>query len=84
MRTCRDLNKEIQTNSSKVKDALKLSQQDQNVVGQLKTEIDAAWKSSDQAQDKDCRARETVQSLKQGDHLLYFVSWLIIIFFLSQ
>jgi len=65
MRTCRDLNKEIQTNSSKVKDALKLSQQDQNVVGQLKTEIDAAWKSSDQAQDKDCRARETVQSLKQ-------------------
>ena len=66
MRTCRDLNKEIQTNSSKVKDALKLSQQDQNVVGQLKTEIDAAWKSSDQAQDKDCRARETVQSLKQG------------------
>jgi len=65
MRTCRDLNKEIQTNSSKVKDALKLSQQDQNVVGQLKQEIDAAWKNSDQAQDKDCRARETVQSLKQ-------------------
>ena len=70
MRTCRDLNKEIQTNSSKVKDALKLSQQDQNVVGQLKTEIDAAWKNSDQAQDKDCRARETVQSLKQGNVLV--------------
>lgn len=64
MSKCRDLNAEIITNSSKVAEALKLSQDDQGSIQQLKQELEKAWKMVDTATDRETKARETIQSLK--------------------
>jgi len=64
MTKCRDLNAEIVTNSSKVAQALKLSQDDQGSIQQLKQELEKAWKMVDTATERETRARETIQSLK--------------------
>jgi len=64
MSKCRDLNAEIVTNSSKVAQALKLSQDDQSSIQQLKQELEKAWKMVDTATERETRARETIQNLK--------------------
>lgn len=64
MSKCRDLNAEIITNSSKVAEALKLSQDDQGAIQQLKQELEKAWKMVDTATDRETKARETIQNLK--------------------
>ncbi|XP_041476507.1 cilia- and flagella-associated protein 58-like [Lytechinus variegatus] len=64
MQKCRELNAEIVANSAKVSTALKLSQEDQTTIAQLKKEIEKAWKMVDASQEKEQRARETIQSLK--------------------
>jgi len=64
MSKCRELNAEIVTNSSKVAQALKLSQDDQASIQQLKQELEKAWKMVDTATERETRARETIQSLK--------------------
>ncbi|XP_030841697.1 cilia- and flagella-associated protein 58 [Strongylocentrotus purpuratus] len=64
MHKCRELNAEIVANSAKVSTALKLSQEDQTTIAQLKKEIEKAWKMVDASQEKEQRARETIQSLK--------------------
>uniref|UniRef100_H2ZK27 Cilia- and flagella-associated protein 58 central coiled coil domain-containing protein n=1 Tax=Ciona savignyi TaxID=51511 RepID=H2ZK27_CIOSA len=64
MSKCRELNAEIVTNSSKVSQALKLSQDDQATIQQLKQELEKAWKMVDAATERETRARETIQSLK--------------------
>nr|CAB3228189.1 coiled-coil domain-containing protein 147 [Phallusia mammillata] len=64
MSKCRELNAEIVTNSSKVAQALKLSQDDQATIQQLKQELEKAWKMVDAATERETRARETIQSLK--------------------
>jgi len=61
---CRELNAEIVANASKVAHALKLSQDDQATVEQLKAELDKAWRIVDGAHEKENRARETIQKLK--------------------
>lgn len=65
MQKCRELNAEIVANSAKVATALKLSQEDQATIASLKKEIEKAWKMVDAAHEKETRARETIQSLKQ-------------------
>lgn len=64
MQKCRELNAEIVANSAKVATALKLSTEDQTTIAQLKKEIEKAWKMVDASQEKEQRARETIQSLK--------------------
>lgn len=64
MGKCRELNAEIVANSSKVAQALKLSQDDQATIQQLKTELEKAWKMVDTATDKESRTRDTIQTLK--------------------
>lgn len=64
MQKCRELNAEIVANSAKVATALKLSQEDQSTIAALKKEIEKAWKLVDGAQEKETRAKETIQSLK--------------------
>merc|ERR1712106_231741 len=61
---CRELNAEIVANATKVAHALKLSQDDQATVEQLKAELDKAWRIVDGAHEKENRARETIQKLK--------------------
>lgn len=61
---CRELNAEILANAAKVQTALRMSLQDQNSITLLKKEIDKAWAMVDGAQEKEKRARETIQRLK--------------------
>lgn len=63
IRKCRELNAEIASNATKIQTALKLSVQDQNSITLLKKELDKAWKMVDGAQEREKRARETIQRL---------------------
>nr|XP_033799268.1 cilia- and flagella-associated protein 58 [Geotrypetes seraphini] len=65
MAKCRELNAEIVTNASKVSSALKLSQEDQTTIASLKKEIEKAWKLVDGAYEKEQKAKETIQLLKE-------------------
>ena len=60
----RELNTEIVNNASKVHTALKLSQDDQNTIANLKREIEKAWKMVDASHEKEARAKETIGQLK--------------------
>eukprot|EP01084_Bolivina_argentea_P215115 365181_1 len=61
---CRELNEELITNASKVGTAMKLSSEDQNSIALLKNEIDKAWKMVDVAQEKEKKAKQTIQCLR--------------------
>ncbi|XP_067934774.1 cilia- and flagella-associated protein 58-like [Watersipora subatra] len=65
MAKCRELNADIVSNAAKMQTALKLSQEDQATIASLKKEIEKAWKMVDAAHDKETRAKDTIQSLKQ-------------------
>eukprot|EP00920_Eleutheroschizon_duboscqi_P033871 GHVT01081314.1.p2 GENE.GHVT01081314.1~~GHVT01081314.1.p2 ORF type:complete len:389 (-),score=76.31 GHVT01081314.1:1954-3120(-) len=64
IKKCRELNFEIVSNAAKVQTALKLSQEDQASIMALKKEIERAWKMVEASQEKEQRARETVDNLK--------------------
>jgi hypothetical protein len=51
-------------NAAKVQTALKLSQEDQNTIAQLKKEIDKAWKLVQASHEKETRAKTTIAQLK--------------------
>ena len=59
-----ELNGEIVNNAAKVQTALKLSQEDQATIGELKAEIEKAWKM-DASHEKEVRAKETIQQLQE-------------------
>lgn len=63
---CRTLNAEIVTNSAKVQQALKMSQDDQKTIAQLKKEIDTAWAMVEVANEKERKAKETINSLREA------------------
>jgi len=65
VRKVQDLNAEIVNNAAKVQTALKLSQEDQQTIGNLKREIEKAWKMVDTTHEKEARARDTIQLLKK-------------------
>ena len=52
-------------NASKVHTALKLSQDDQQTITTLRSEVEKAWKMVDAAQSKESSAKETITSLKE-------------------
>ena len=64
VKKCRELNQEIVANAAKIQTALRLSVQDQNSITLLKKELDKAWRMIDGAQEKERRARDTIQRLK--------------------
>merc|ERR1719482_1660775 len=64
IKKCRELNAEIVANAAKVQTALKLSQEDQNTIANLKKEIEKAWKMVDASHEKEARAKETIHQLK--------------------
>ncbi len=55
---------EIVANASKVKSALKISQEDWSAISSLKKEIEQAYAMLDASREKEARSRETVQHLK--------------------
>ncbi|KUF98452.1 uncharacterized protein AM588_10011523 [Phytophthora nicotianae] len=64
IKKCRELNAEIINNAAKVQTALKLSQEDQASIASLKKEMEKAWKMVDASHEKELRAKETIQQLK--------------------
>eukprot|EP00818_Percolomonas_sp_WS_P002933 CAMPEP_0117448192 /NCGR_PEP_ID=MMETSP0759-20121206/7272_1 /TAXON_ID=63605 /ORGANISM="Percolomonas cosmopolitus, Strain WS" /LENGTH=871 /DNA_ID=CAMNT_0005240567 /DNA_START=253 /DNA_END=2865 /DNA_ORIENTATION=+ len=63
MRKCAELNAEIVANAGKVHTALKLSQDDQNTIYQLKKELEKAWKMVEASHEKESKAKETIEAL---------------------
>ncbi len=64
MHKCRELNAEIVANASKVTTALKLSQEDKDMISSLKQEIDRLWKMLNKAHENEARATSTIEQLK--------------------
>mmetsp|Transcript_9055 Transcript_9055/g.22157 ORF Transcript_9055/g.22157 Transcript_9055/m.22157 type:complete len:871 (+) Transcript_9055:181-2793(+) len=64
LRKCRELNQEIVDNSEKVDTALKMSQADEDTIGELKTEITRAWAMVETAHEKESQAKSTISTLK--------------------
>ncbi|CAM9908293.1 unnamed protein product [Ectocarpus fasciculatus] len=65
IKKCRELNGEIVNNAAKVQTALKLSQEDQATIGSLRKEIEKAWTMVDVAHEKEVRAKDTINQLKE-------------------
>lgn len=61
---CRQLNEEINTNSSKVQAALKFSHDDQHTISILRNEFERAWKNVELLHEKENKSREIVLALK--------------------
>jgi len=65
IKKCRELNGEIVNNAAKVTAALKLSQEDQQANSELRKELEKSWQMVDQAQEKELKAKDTINSLKE-------------------
>ncbi|NXJ73545.1 CFA58 protein, partial [Trogon melanurus] len=65
MEKCRALNAELVVNSSKVATLRKLSEDDQETISSLKTEIEKAWKMVDEAYEKELKAKKMINSLQE-------------------
>ena len=64
VKKCRELNTEIMNNQAKMKTVLRLSQEDQQTILQLQKEMEKTWKLVTASQEKENRAKETIQHLK--------------------
>ncbi|KAL2915303.1 hypothetical protein HK105_205168 [Polyrhizophydium stewartii] len=64
MKKCRELTAELSANASKVQAALKLSQNDRSTIASLRKEVKKAWKMVESASEKEARAKDVVNSLK--------------------
>jgi hypothetical protein len=64
VKRCKELNDTIVGNATRVKAAIKLTQEDSNTIGVLKKEVDKAWKLVEQAKEKEEKARKIIQDLK--------------------
>ena len=61
---CRDLNDQISSNSAKVQEALRLSQQDQRTIGQLRNEFERAWRSVEALRERESKTQDVISALK--------------------
>lgn len=64
MGKCRDLHAEIVANATRITTATRLAQEDQSTIQALKKEIEKAWKTLDEAHEREDKAGETVTTLK--------------------
>lgn len=65
MKKCRELNRDILDNAAKVKSALKMSQDDQQTISSLKTEVERAWGLVETSHDKEAKAKKAITDLKR-------------------
>ena len=65
VKKCRELNSEILNNQAKIKTALRLSQEDQKTISHLQKEMEKTWKLVNASQEKETKAKETIQALKE-------------------
>lgn len=64
MKRCKELNETIVSNATRVKAALRLTQEDSSTISLLKKEVDRAWKLVETAKDKEERARKIILDLR--------------------
>jgi|Transcript_7503 septation ring formation regulator EzrA len=64
IKRCRDLNSDIQTNASHVQEALRLAQEDSELIKSLKSDVEKAWQMVDAAKEKEERSKQTIHNLK--------------------
>ena len=64
VKRCKELNETIVGNATRVKAALRLTQEDSGTISLLKKEVDRAWKLVESAKDKEERARKIIQDLR--------------------
>ena len=64
VKRCKELNETIVGNATRVKAALRLTQEDSSTISLLKKEVDRAWKLVEGAKDKEERARRIIQDLR--------------------
>jgi len=64
VKRCKELNETIVSNATRVKAAIKLTQEDSNTIGVLKKEVDKAWRLVEQAKEKEEKARKIITDLK--------------------
>ena len=66
LKKCRELTTEITSTGNKVATAAKLSLEDQNVIAQLKKDIEKTWGAVEQSHEKEAQTKEQLASLR-GD-----------------
>lgn len=64
VKRCKELNETIVGNATRVKAALKLTQEDSSTISLLKKEVDRAWKLVETAKEKEERARKIILDLR--------------------
>ena len=64
VKRCKELNETIVGNATRVKAALRLTQEDSSTISLLKKEVDRAWKLVETAKEKEERARRIIQDLR--------------------
>ena len=60
VKRCKELNETIVGNATRVKAALKLTQEDSSTITVLKREVDRAWRLVEQAKEKEEKARKII------------------------
>ena len=64
VKRCKELNETIVGNATRVKAALRLTQEDSSTISLLKKEVDRAWKLVETAKEKEERARSIISDLR--------------------
>jgi methylphosphotriester-DNA--protein-cysteine methyltransferase len=64
VKRCKELNDTIVSNATRVKAALRLTQEDSNTISLLKKEVDRAWKLVETAKEKEERGRKIIMDLR--------------------
>jgi chromosome segregation ATPase len=65
MKKCKELSVEIGSTNNKAGTALKLSQEDQGVIQQLKKDIEKTWSAVEQSHEKETQTKETLSALRR-------------------
>jgi DNA repair exonuclease SbcCD ATPase subunit len=66
VKKCRELNNDITTNASKVQAALKVAQDEQQLIMQMKKDIERAWKTVEASHEKESNMKQQIQTLRAG------------------
>ena len=64
VKKCKELTDTIAGNLTRVKAAIKLTNEDSTTIAVLKKEVDRAWRLVEQAKEKEEKARKIIQDLK--------------------
>jgi len=64
VKRCKELNETIVSNATRVKAAMRLTQEDSSTISLLRKEVDRAWKLVETAKEKEDAARRIIQDLK--------------------